>query len=66
VNKNLKKLKGEITNELQTLRQEIVVEARDKITEELKSTMTTLEIVLCSSMKALQKMKKPALTNSGT
>jgi hypothetical protein len=41
-------------------------EYTDKITEELKSTMTTLEIVLCSSMKALQKMKKPALTNSGT
>jgi hypothetical protein len=45
------------------------VEAREytnKITEELKSTTTTLEIALCSSMKALQKMKKPALTNSGT
>ena len=50
------KLKGEITSELKTMRHEIVGEAReyiDKIIEELKSTMSTLEIALCSSMKAL-------------
>ena len=53
---NMRKLKGELTNELKTMRQGIVEEAReytDKITEELKSTMSTLEITLCSSMKAI-------------
>ena len=69
VAREVQKFKGELTSEMQTMRQEIVEEARDytdKITKELKSTMSIVEIALSSSMKALQKMKKLAITNSGS
>ena len=65
----VQKLEGKLTSEMQTMRHEIVGEARDytdRIIEELKSTMSTLKIALSSSMKVLQKMKKPAITNSSS